>query len=252
MRFLAFSDVHNNLACVRKMRAQEQNDFDAVLFGGDIGRKIPDKFFEILASFECPIFYVYGNWDIDLPLDASFHPRARILHRSFYALNGVTFAGFSDKPDGQARRQFSRLLKKADVDLSRTILICHYELRGVEKDFPGLALHLFGHTHVMERHAAKGTQYVNLGVLDRQVSARPDSKPVWTKDDCRNYIAGNYAVIETGAAGFAVRYVEFPQAFPGWVPVDRSYRGIEWVAEEAKWAEPTDPRLPRFELAGAS
>lgn len=252
MRFLAFSDVHNNLACVRKMRAQEQNTFDAILFGGDIGRKIPEQFFAILATFECPIFYVYGNWDIDLAIDAKYHPRAQILHRSFAMLDGVTFAGFSDKPDGTARRQFAGKLKKSGVDFSRTILMCHYELRGVEKDFPGLALHLFGHTHVMEQHEAKGTKYVNLGVLDRQISARPKDKPVYEKEDCRNYIAGNYAIIEPASTGFAVRYVELPHEFPDWVPVERSYRGIEWIPEETKWSDPADPRLPRFEVAGAS
>ncbi len=249
MRFLAFSDVHNNLACVRKMRAQEQNTFDAILFGGDIGRKIPEAFFAILATFECPIFYVYGNWDIDLALDAKYHPRARILHRSFETLNGITFAGFSDKPDGPARRHFAGVLKQAGVDPARTILLCHYELRGIEKDVPGLALHLYGHTHVMEQFEQKRTTYVNLGVLDRQISMRPHDKPVWIKEDCRNAIAGNYAVIEVSDAGFDVRYRELPQDFTGWIPVERSYRGIEWIPEDKKWSDPADPRLPRFEVA---
>lgn len=252
MRLLAFSDVHNNLACVRKMRAQEENPFDAILFGGDIGRKIPEAFFRILASFECPVFYVYGNWDIDLPLDARFHPRATLLHRSFVTMDGgVTFAGFSDKPEAQARRQLAGALKKAGADFSRTILLCHYELRGIEKDFPGLALHLFGHTHRMEQHEREGTRYVNLGVLDRQVSARPRDTPVWVKEHCRNYIAGNYAIIETGRAGLALRHVTLPHDFPDWVPAGRSYRGIEWIPEEARWSDPSDPRLPRFETAGA-
>ncbi len=250
MRFLAFSDVHNNLACVRKMRAREPNGFDAILFGGDIGRKIPDQFFGILATFECPVFYVHGNWDIDLPLDARYHPRAQILHRNFATLGGITIAGFSDKPDGSARRRFAGSLKKAGADFSRTILMCHYELRGIEKDFPGLALHLFGHTHVMAQHETKGTRYANLGMLDRQVSARPKDKPVWAKEDCRNYCAGNYAIIEAGDGGFDLRYVVLPHEFPDWVPVDRSYRGIEWIPEDARWSDPADPRLPRFEIAG--
>jgi predicted phosphodiesterase len=250
LRLLAFSDVHNNLACVRKMRAQEENRFDAIVFGGDIGRKIPDKFFEILASFDCPIFYVYGNWDVDLPLDAKYHPRANILHRSHISFGGVTFAGFSDKPDGVVRRQFAGSLRKAGVDFSRTVLLCHYELRGIEKDFPGLALHLYGHTHVMEQREAKGTRYVNLGVLDRQISTRPENKLLWIKEDCRNFNAGNYAIIEITPAAFDIRYVEFKTDFPGWIPVDRSYRGIAWIAEEDRWRDPQDPRLPRFEVAG--
>jgi len=231
------------------MRAREENAFDAVLFGGDIGRKIPEPFFAILASFECPVFYVYGNWDVDLSPDAKYHPRATILHRSSVTLGGVTFAGFSDKPDGTARRHFAGRLKKSGADFSRTILMCHYELRGIEKDFPGLALHLYGHTHVMEQREVKTTKYVNLGVLDKQISARPKDKPVWVKEDCRNYIAGNYAIIEAGEKGFDVRYIEVTGGSEDWVPVERSYRGIEWIPEEKQWSDPADPRLPRFEVA---
>ncbi|MBS4082358.1 MAG: metallophosphoesterase family protein [Rhizobiales bacterium] len=249
MRFLAFSDVHNNLACVRKMRAREKNAFDAILFGGDIGRKIPEQFFAILATFECPVFYVYGNWDIELSPDTKYHPSAQILHRSSVTLDGFTLAGFSDKPDGTARRHVAGALKKAGADFSRTILLCHYELRGIEKDFPGLALHLYGHTHVMEQRDVRTTKYVNLGVLDRQISSRPKNKPVWLKEDCRNYIAGNYAIVETRDAGFEVRHVELPHEFADWVPVERSYRGIEWIPEEKQWSDPADPRLPRFEVA---
>jgi predicted phosphodiesterase len=231
------------------MRAQERNTFDAILFGGDLGRKIPEKFFEILATFECPIFYVYGNWDVDLSPDTKYHPRATILDRSFAALGGVTFAGFSTKPDGPARRRFAEELKKSGADFSRTILLCHYELRGIEKDFPGLALHLYGHTHVAEQRSVKSTQYVNLGVLDKQISARPEHKPVWVKEDCRNFIAGNYAIVEAREGGFDTRYMHLPHDFTGWIPVERSYRGIEWIPEDAKWSEAGDPRLPRFEIA---
>lgn len=250
MRFLAFSDVHNNLACVRKMRAQEGNSFDAILFGGDIGRKIPEAFFAILATFGCPIFYVYGNWDVDLALTTKYHPQATILHRSAVTLNGITLAGFSNKPDGTARRNFAGSLRKSGVDFSRTVLMCHYELRGIEKDFPGLALHLYGHTHVMEQFERKQTKYVNLGVLDRQISLRPEAKTIWTKEDCRNAIAGNYAIIETNERVFSTRYVTLPHDLTGFVPVERSYRGIEWIADDAKWSEASDPRLPRFEIAG--
>jgi predicted phosphodiesterase len=30
MRILALSDMHNNVACARKLRAQENNDFDVI------------------------------------------------------------------------------------------------------------------------------------------------------------------------------------------------------------------------------
>src|SRR4029077_607275 len=37
MRILAFSDIHNNVACVRKLRAQETNSYDVITIPGDIG-----------------------------------------------------------------------------------------------------------------------------------------------------------------------------------------------------------------------
>jgi predicted phosphodiesterase len=247
MRILAFSDVHNNLACVRKMQAQEQTRFDAVLFGGDIGRKIPEQFFEILANFDCPIFYVYGNWDIDLSREKKYHPRALILHESFVTLDGVTFAGFSDKPSEASRRKLARSLNEAGVDLARTIMICHYELPRLEKDIPGLGLHLFGHTHQASQRMANGTRYANLGALDRQVTARPSDKSSWSHEDCRNYIAGNYAIIDIAGAEFSVSHVEVPHSFPNWTAIDRCYRGIEWIPEEVRWSRESDPKLPRFE-----
>lgn len=229
------------------MQAQEKNAFDAILFGGDMGRKIPEQFFEILAAFECPIYYVFGNWDVDLPHEKIYHPRALILHESFVTLNGVAFAGFSDKPNERARRGLAGSLKESGADFSRTILICHYELPGLERDFAGLGLHLFGHTHQAAQRTSNGTKYVNLGALDRQVTARPKGKPAWSREDCRNYIAGNYAIIEISGADFSVRHVEVPQHFPDWMAIDRCYRGIEWIPEEVKWSRESDPKLPSFE-----
>lgn len=37
MRLLALSDVHGNLVAARKMRAQEGNEFDAIVVAGDLG-----------------------------------------------------------------------------------------------------------------------------------------------------------------------------------------------------------------------
>jgi predicted phosphodiesterase len=63
MRLLAFSDIHHNLVAVRKMRALENNSFDAIIVAGDIGNESAADFFGILATFKCPVMYVYGNWD---------------------------------------------------------------------------------------------------------------------------------------------------------------------------------------------
>jgi predicted phosphodiesterase len=55
MKLLALSDIHHNLAAVRKLRASEGNSFDAIVVAGDIGSASADEFFKILATFKCPI-----------------------------------------------------------------------------------------------------------------------------------------------------------------------------------------------------
>jgi len=39
MKILAISDIHNNVACVRKLRAQEANEYDVIAIAGDIGAR---------------------------------------------------------------------------------------------------------------------------------------------------------------------------------------------------------------------
>ncbi len=79
MKILAIADIHNNVACVRKLRAQELNDYDAIAIAGDIGTHGATEIFEILTTFKCPIVYVHGNWD-RLPEDAKFGARAYLVH----------------------------------------------------------------------------------------------------------------------------------------------------------------------------
>ncbi len=54
MKLLALSDVHSNLVAVRKMRAQEHNDFDAIVIAGDLGGDAAEGLFSIL--------FVAGGW----------------------------------------------------------------------------------------------------------------------------------------------------------------------------------------------
>ena len=63
MRILAVSDIHNNVACVRKLLAQESNSYDVIVFPGDIGTYRAAEIFDMLKTFECPIVLIHGNWD---------------------------------------------------------------------------------------------------------------------------------------------------------------------------------------------
>lgn len=95
MKFLLLSDIHNNVSAVEKMRVQEANSFDALVVAGDIGSDCAQQIFDILATFNCPILYIYGNWDHRLVYDASFGNLSHHLHLSPFDAGPVTFVGFS-------------------------------------------------------------------------------------------------------------------------------------------------------------
>lgn len=95
MRFLLLSDIHDNLSAVQKMRTQESNGFDALIVAGDIGSHCTQQIFDVLATFGCPVLYVYGNWDYKLAYDASYGDTCRHLHLVPFESGPITFVGFS-------------------------------------------------------------------------------------------------------------------------------------------------------------
>ena len=98
MRVLGLSDIHGNVRAVEKMRDLERNEFDLLVVAGDIGNEAAATIFEILASFNCPVLYVFGNWDGRLEYDRSFGPTCHHLHMTPYAHDGFVFVGFSGLP----------------------------------------------------------------------------------------------------------------------------------------------------------
>jgi len=95
IKFLAFSDIHNNISCVRALRSQESNEYDAVIVAGDIGNEIAEEFFRVVSTFQCPVHYVFGNWDSDLEYGQSFGALCHHLHQNLVTLDGFCFTGFS-------------------------------------------------------------------------------------------------------------------------------------------------------------
>ncbi len=98
MRLLAFSDIHHNLAAVRKLRALEKNSFDAIIVAGDIGSESAADFFKILATFKCPVMYVYGNWDNKLGYKTSFGHHCHLIQSNVITIGNISFTGFSGCP----------------------------------------------------------------------------------------------------------------------------------------------------------
>jgi len=112
MKLLAVSDIHENVEAVKMLRERERNQFDAVVVAGDIGSKAATEIMAILATFACPVLYVLGNWDRDLPYDLSFGPTCHHLHLRSIECGGWAFAGFSGLPAGWGKNPIAAALRQ--------------------------------------------------------------------------------------------------------------------------------------------
>jgi len=251
MKILAISDIHNNLACVRKLRAQEANEYDVIAVAGDIGTRAAGEIFATLASFECPIVYVHGNWD-RMPDDAKFGAGAHLVHLEAAKVGSLTFAGYSfhaplprwGQLSGTAeygrrcRALLRAALRKSSTDLQRCVLLAHDRARHLDREFPNLLLHIYGHVHTFEVLQRGTTTYVNAAALDRML-------PVARKHDrkrLRHVNAGNYAVINVGGGGkLSVECRLLRRNYQEWTVIGRSTSngpvGKHLIPEDAVFAD---------------
>jgi hypothetical protein len=105
-------------------------------------------------------------------------------------------AGYSEYTRS-CRAAVRAAIHDSGVDLSRCILLAHDRATHLDREFPGLLLHLYGHIHTFDVRERAGTTFVNTSALDRIL-------PVASKRDRRRvrYVnAGNYAVIELDRKG---------------------------------------------------
>lgn len=272
MRLLAISDIHNNLVAVRRMRACESNDFDAIVVAGDLGHAGAPQLMEILASFKCPVMYVYGNWDHALDYVNAPYPDFHLIHLNVVTVGGVHFSGFSgcptqwgknpiaaklaDAPDARERalqlnrEALRKELAHSKIDPRKTVIVTHERLARLSDVAPHALLHVFGHIHGFAETAIKDTRFVNVSVLDRQVSARPRYKRRFSEADYRNFNAGNYVKIEIRPDTLTVRSVTLPHDYPRWIALDEvRTSGIPWIDEEREWSLASDPRITRSSIS---
>jgi hypothetical protein len=92
------------------------------------------------------------------------------------------------------RAAVGAVIRAFGVDLARCILLSHDRATHLDRDFPGLLLHLYGHIHTFDVRERAGTTIVNTSALDRilAVASKRDRRRV------RHVNVGNYAVIEIG------------------------------------------------------
>lgn len=117
MRLLACSDIHNNVHAVHRLRSQERNTFDAVLVAGDLGWETATETLDILDSFSCPVYFVYGNWDNRLGYFSLDQAQRRQVHLNVFDLGGIYVTGFSGCPASWGKNpQAQALMQKVYTD----------------------------------------------------------------------------------------------------------------------------------------
>lgn len=95
MKILSISDIHNNIAAVRKLIDKEDDRFDAIIIAGDIGSECFDDTIILLTKYNCPILFVFGNWDHDINYNLMLHKQAIHLHNNIVCTSDACFVGFS-------------------------------------------------------------------------------------------------------------------------------------------------------------
>jgi predicted phosphodiesterase len=246
---LSFSDIHNNVACVRKLRAQETNGYDVIAVAGDIGTHRAAEIFEILRSFRCPVVYVHGNWD-RMPVYADFGDDIHLVHLRVVKIGRLSFTGYSfydpEPISGVgARGEYARrcrdgvakAIREAGVEPRRCVLMAHDRATLLDRELPGLLLHLYGHIHRFDVSQRAATTYVNVSALDRLLPVR--RKP---RGGQLSYVnAGNYAVIEVRENGSLTIECRL---------LARNYGGWEVVPHAARKRPPAGELIPEDHIFG--
>ena len=244
-KLLACSDIHNNIKAVRQLRAREGNDYDAVIVAGDLGSENTSEIFALFQSFECPVLYVYGNWDRRLEHDRNFGERCHHMHLSPARVGGLSIVGESiDGIDREWEAFRSEIgdVEPADVSAvqtsfrqqqreklramvegegpERTIVVSHYRITKTQNLLPGVPLFLFGHIHRFEDRTFRGQRFVNVSALDNKVMVAPRRLPRTTREDYRLLNDGSYVVVSHEDTGFAIEPKRFDPDFSNWARIE--------------------------------
>ena len=112
------------------------------------------------------------SWGLN-PIAASLRQEVNRRYRSV-SRDSAEFLGAVRKAEREAlflnRAALAAMIKESNAEPTRTVLVAHDRLFGIDRDFPGLSLHLFGHRHGFKMTSHRGTAFVNVSALDDPIN----------------------------------------------------------------------------------
>jgi predicted phosphodiesterase len=112
------------------------------------------------------------SWGLN-PIAATLRQEVNRRHRSA-SRDNAEFLGAVRKAEREAlllnRAALAVVIKESNADPTRTVLVAHDRLFGIDRDFPSLSLHLFGHRHGFKMTSHRGTAFVNVSALDDPIN----------------------------------------------------------------------------------
>ena len=148
MRLLALSDIHGDVDNVRLLRAVEKNEYDAIVVAGDIlgpddnSHIQANEIMSVLATFGCPVLFVLGNWDKDVPYDIDWGDSCIHLHHRIINIGAFRLIGLSGLDLEWGMNPYSLSLTEDHTDRSKAQFIKDQKRRrsrGVAS-WPGLTI----------------------------------------------------------------------------------------------------------------
>jgi predicted phosphodiesterase len=146
MRLLGISDIHGDLAGVITLRKKVKSVFDAIVVAGDIASgelNSAQEIMSVLSTFGCPVLYVLGNWDWNVPYDVDLGRNCVHLHHRSFELCGVRFVGMSGVVQNWGLHPIALEVRQRAVNVSQARHLQDVKTRRLKRSPPWGGLYIF-------------------------------------------------------------------------------------------------------------
>jgi len=132
MKFLAFTDLHEDMKTLAKLVARAQkDDIDVVLTAGDYTtfENHNDKILKEFEKIGKPVVMIPGNHESPSTIAAAEKKYKNIIniHKTTWEFEGITFMGFGTGGFAKTDAEFRQVAKKwkKDITSKKTVLVTH-------------------------------------------------------------------------------------------------------------------------------